>query len=245
MPLAIAAALTLHLLVVVGSQVGTRPSAPYGLTTSMTVRFVEAAVAAPDLPQVVPTPERSSRLDGQPPATVAGTPNPAAALDKPRSPAGPPSTADRRPVSPVGKPGGADVAATPLSPAEPLAARPSPATVPAAPTLPPAPAYLLGANLDVGPQPIGEIEPEYPESANLQEGKVVVRVLINEAGSVDNVAVLRSAPAGLFEHSALEAFGKARFSPGRAAGVAVKSQITVEVHFLPINRGSRISGRGY
>ena len=119
------------------------------------------------------------------------------------------------------------------------------AALPATPALPPAPAYLPGSSLDLGPQPIGEIEPEYPDAANLQEGRVVVRVLISETGSVDNVAVVRSAPAGLFEQAALEAFGKAQFSPGRAGGTPVKSQITVEVHFLPINRGSRISGRGY
>ena len=111
--------------------------------------------------------------------------------------------------------------------------------------LPAAPDYLLGATLDPGPQPIGDIEPEYPASANLQEGKVVIRVLISEAGRVDNVAVVRAAPPGLFEAATLEAFGKAQFTPARAAGVPVKSQITVEVHFLPINRGSRISGRSY
>lgn len=111
--------------------------------------------------------------------------------------------------------------------------------------LPAAPDYLLGATLDPGPQPIGDIEPEYPDSANLQEGKVVIRVLISDTGRVDNVAVVRSAPPGLFEAATLEAFGKAQFTPARAAGVPVKSQITVEVHFLPINRGSRISGRSY
>ena len=225
MPLAIAAALALHLLVIVGGQVGARPSAPSGLTASMTVRFVEAVAAAKPV-QVVDAQERSNAVDARQPAPAAERPSAVAGPYKPRA-------------------ASAVVAAAPLPRPEPLAARPPPAAQPAAPALPPAPAYLLGANLDVGPQPIGDIEPEYPESANLQEGKVVVRVLINEAGSVDNVAVVRSAPAGLFDPSALEAFAKAQFSPGRAGGVPVKSQITVEVHFLPINRGSRISGRGY
>jgi periplasmic protein TonB len=43
----------------------------------------------------------------------------------------------------------------------------------------------------------------------------------------------------------LEAFGKALFSPGKILGVAVKSQITVEVEFMPINRGATVSGRTY
>ena len=129
------------------------------------------------------------------------------------------------------------------------APEPAPSVRPASPdvppALPPAPDYLMGATLDPGPQPIGDIEPQYPETANLQEGTVVIRVLISDAGRVDNVAVVRAEPRGLFEEAALEAFGKARFAPARVSGQAVKSQMTVEVHFLPINRGARISGRGY
>jgi len=111
--------------------------------------------------------------------------------------------------------------------------------------LPAAPDYLGGARLDPGPQPIGEIEPKYPDSGLMREGTVVLRVLVDETGHVDNVAVVRATPKGAFEDAAIEAFGKALFSPGRAAGVPVKSQITVEVHFAPINRGARISGQGY
>ena len=129
-----------------------------------------------------------------------------------------------------------------VEPAAPV----QPAVRPFAPAaLPPAPDYLLGAGLDPGPRPLGSIEPEYPESANLQEGKVVLRLLISEAGVVDNVAVVRAEPRGLFEDAALEAFRAARFSPGMVLGTPVKSQITVEVEFLPINRGARISGRMY
>ncbi len=107
------------------------------------------------------------------------------------------------------------------------------------------PDYLLGARLDPGPRPLGDIQPEYPDSANLQEGKVVLRLLISDSGVVDNVAVLRAEPKGLFEEAALEAFRAARFSPGLVLGTPVKSQITVEVEFQPINRGARISGRMY
>ena len=120
---------------------------------------------------------------------------------------------------------------------------PSP-TPPAAPGLPPAPDYFAGGRLDPGPRPLEDIDPLYPEDAKQQEGSVVLRLLINEAGTVDNVAVVRAYPAGLFEQSALEAFGKAKFSPGKMLGVAVKSQITIEVMFTPINRG-KVSGRSY
>ena len=111
--------------------------------------------------------------------------------------------------------------------------------------LAPAPDYLLGSQLDPSPKPIGEIEPRYPESANLQEGSVVIRLLINERGVVDSAAVIRADPEGLFEQAALDAFGAAVFSPGRVLGVPVKSQMTVEVHFAPVNRGAGVSGRTY
>jgi protein TonB len=100
----------------------------------------------------------------------------------------------------------------------------------------PKPDYLSGGRLDPGPRPLADIAPEYPESANLQEGKVVLRVLISESGVVDEVAVVRAEPKGLFEDAALEAFRAARFSPGMVSGTPVKSQI---------NRGARISGRMY
>jgi protein TonB len=126
------------------------------------------------------------------------------------------------------------------------AATAQPATrSPPEPALAPAPDYLLGARLDPGPRPLGSIEPEYPESANLQEGKVVLRLLISDTGVVDEAAVVRAEPKGLFENAALDAFRVARFSPGMVLGTPVKSQITVEVEFLPINRGARISGRMY
>jgi len=107
-----------------------------------------------------------------------------------------------------------------------------------------APDYALGVTLDPGPRPLDEIEPDYPD-VYLREGIVVLRLLISATGHVDDVAVVRSAPEGVFEQAALDAFGKARFAPGLAGGTPVKSQITVEVQFMPINRGARISGRTY
>ena len=111
--------------------------------------------------------------------------------------------------------------------------------------LPAAPQYRAAGTLDPGPKPLSDIDPEYPTRAGQQQGTVVLRLLINEQGVVDNVAVVRATPAGFFEEAALEAFGKALFSPGRFLGVAVKSQITVEVEFMPINRGATVSGRTY
>lgn len=111
--------------------------------------------------------------------------------------------------------------------------------------LPAAVQYRAAGTLDPGPKPLGDIAPDYPARAGQQQGLVVLRLLINEQGGVDNVAVVRATPAGYFEESALEAFGKALFSPGKLLGVSVKSQITIEVEFMPINRGATVSGRTY
>jgi len=108
-----------------------------------------------------------------------------------------------------------------------------------------APDYAFGVRLDPGPRPLSDIEPDYPDMAHLREGVVVLRLLISEKGAVDNVAVVRAEPRGIFEQAAIDAFSKARFSPGLAAGTPVKSQITVEVQFMPINRGARVSGKTY
>ncbi len=108
-----------------------------------------------------------------------------------------------------------------------------------------APDYAFGVRLDPGPRPLTDIEPDYPDMKYLREGVVVLRLLISEKGGVDNVAVVRAEPRGIFEQAAIDAFSKAKFSPGLAAGTPVKSQITVEVQFMPINRGARVSGKTY
>jgi protein TonB len=151
--------------------------------------------------------------------------------------------------------GGSAAPATMVGPADvPAASAEGRATAPTSPSadpkgadaaLPAAPDYAFGIRLDPGPRPLEDIEPEYPDPVHLREGTVVLRLLISDTGRVDNVAVVRAEPRGVFEQAALEAFSRARFSPGLAAGTPVKSQITVEVQFVPINRGARVSGRTY
>ena len=71
----------------------------------------------------------------------------------------------------------------------------------------------MAGRLDPGPELLGDVEPVYPAEAGLREGTVVLRLLIGKTGTVDEVAVVRSMPKGLFEESALAAFSQARFSP--------------------------------
>lgn len=107
------------------------------------------------------------------------------------------------------------------------------------------PSDYRAVGLDPPPRPLNDIEPEYPLTQGLREGVVVLRLLINEKGIVDEAIVVRSFPPGVFDSSAVVAFGSAKFSPGMFLGLPVKSQLTVEVEFMPTNRGAAVSGRGY
>lgn len=134
--------------------------------------------------------------------------------------------------------------------AEQLAANPLPpnpvasAVATRARGLPPAPDYLAAGQLDPGPTLLSEIEPEYPEAAGSLRGAVILRLLISDQGVVDDVSVVRAAPEGVFDAAAVAAFRAAIFSPGRVLGVPVKSQVTIEVAFTPLQRGD-VSTRKY
>jgi len=73
----------------------------------------------------------------------------------------------------------------------------------------------------------------------------LLRLFINEQGTVDKAEVLRSTPPGLFDATALEAASRARFSPGYLAGVPVKSQVTFEVKYRALGSGAEAGGRTY
>lgn len=72
----------------------------------------------------------------------------------------------------------------------------------------------------------------YPEGvAENLDGRVVLRLLVSERGAIDDVVVMESDPAGMFEQSATAAFRNAQFSPGMKGGKPVKSQMVVEVRY--------------
>ena len=73
----------------------------------------------------------------------------------------------------------------------------------------------------------------------------MLRLYINERGTVDRAEVVSSTPPGLFDASAVEAFGRALFAPGHLAGAAVKSRITFELKYRALDSGAEASGRGY
>lgn len=99
--------------------------------------------------------------------------------------------------------------------------------------LKPASQYLSASQLDRRPAPNSEINPVPPKGSESKGGRVVARILINEAGKADRVIVESSEPRGVFDASVVAAFGEALYRPGYKSGVAVKSQMRVEVRIEP------------
>lgn len=91
--------------------------------------------------------------------------------------------------------------------------------------------YYLASRLQVPPRVIGELPLEYPEDSPLRDGVVVARVLISAGGGVDEAVIESADPPGVFDSAAVRGLLKARFSPGSLHGIAVASQLLLEVRY--------------
>lgn len=95
------------------------------------------------------------------------------------------------------------------------------------------PVYYSARELDVYPTPLVPLHFESP--AHLAGSGIVrdvlVRLMVDEAGAVDQVVVIAGDPAGDFELHARAKLASAKFNPGRREGRAVKSQVTVRISF--------------
>ena len=65
------------------------------------------------------------------------------------------------------------------------------------------------------------------------QGYVLVKFEIGENGRVSNVAVVESAPAGVFDEAATQAVRKWIYEPRKENGVAVTSQSRARLVFEP------------
>ena len=86
--------------------------------------------------------------------------------------------------------------------------------------------------VDAAPSKLGD--PVYPEQAarlNIS-GKVRVRLLLNENGSVDEATILAVDPSGWgFDEAVLEYLKSGRFKPAIRKGRAVRSTVDYELEF--------------
>lgn len=126
----------------------------------------------------------------------------------------------------------APVAAPATSPAATGRRRSELAAAQALPLLP-GPQYFSAAELDRRPFALTNITLDYPEGVRPREAAVVARILINEQGRADEVQILSAGPEGGFDEVVKQAFGGATYRPGQRNSRPVKSQITVEVKFVP------------
>ncbi|MEP0773850.1 MAG: TonB family protein [Acidobacteriota bacterium] len=141
------------------------------------------------------------------------------------------------------------IAPTPVPTEEPAAALPAPApTLPpptpvptAVPTRPPLAAPVttvregdLVDNPDTPPQPVSTTKATYPPLARQRrvEGTVILRALVDENGTVQEVQVLRGVRPDLgIDNAAATALRSWRFRPATKDGVRVKAWYTTSMPF--------------
>lgn len=97
--------------------------------------------------------------------------------------------------------------------------------------------YELPDDPDVMPTPIGGMKAIaenviYPETAKINklEGKVVVKVLIDEKGSVTSTEIMESLSFEC-DKAAADAIKKVKFNPAMKDGKAVKCEMMIPVQF--------------
>jgi TonB family protein len=93
------------------------------------------------------------------------------------------------------------------------------------------PRYIPAEELDERPLIRTQVQPAFPPDAPVASGRVVLRLLINEAGAVDEAVAVQSDPPDIFDEAAVDAFASARFTPGRKDGNVVRSSLRIELQF--------------
>jgi TonB family protein len=96
------------------------------------------------------------------------------------------------------------------------------------------PIYYKRSQLDARAYLVTRVDPVYPSGIPPTGGKARIRLFINERGFVDRVAIEESKASAKFGEAAAQAFRTAQFEPGKLKGVAVKSQVLIEVDFHPL-----------
>jgi TonB family protein len=86
--------------------------------------------------------------------------------------------------------------------------------------------------LDEPPQPIVQVQPEYPEKAKKAklEGRVIVVAVVDENGDVIQASI-HSSTNPIFNEAALEAAKKMKFKPGRQKDIPVKVKVLIPFAF--------------
>jgi protein TonB len=96
------------------------------------------------------------------------------------------------------------------------------------------PTYYPAKQLDVYPQPLTAIKLDYPDRAAAEriDGRLLMLLLIDEFGVVNEASVVEAHPEGYFEESTLSVFRATRFSPAQKQGHPVKSRVLLQVKYV-------------
>jgi protein TonB len=110
------------------------------------------------------------------------------------------------------------------------------APAPAAPSAPAA-AAPGPSGVDSEVIPLNEVLPEYPDQARRRgiEGHVKLAFIITAQGRVENIRVIESSPANVFDRSARRAAARWRFAPRTEGGRAVEREAVKTLEFRLTN----------
>ncbi len=194
---------------------------PVAAPVAAAIPVIEARLQ-PAAPPPIPAPPKMAV-----PATAPETaPEPA--------PEAPPKPVPPAPVASASPPAHAAPDAPPVVPSAPNPAPQPNSALPAVnvPLLVD-PTYYTAKQLDVQPRALAAINPVYPPDAVARgtAGWVVLKLKLDEGGSVQDVEVSDASAPGIFDQSALDAFRNAHFAPAQKGGRAVKSLVQIKVRY--------------
>lgn len=207
-------------LVIVGSVILFHIAALWALQTGLLRRAMEIVVPVEILSDFITPP--APRADAPVPPSPAMQPRQAARRPAPQPTPQPLAIADPTPApnAPAGVP-------TPQPPAPPIgtpvAAAPAPSSTPAKVELPSTDADYLN-----------NPKPAYPPLSKRmgEQGKVVVRVLIDANGLPQKAEIRSSSGFERLDQAALATVMKWRYVPGKRAGVAEAMWFNVPINFV-------------
>jgi periplasmic protein TonB len=103
----------------------------------------------------------------------------------------------------------------------------------------PDPTYYAARQLDVYPALVSALDIRQPDSATSADvkGYVLLLVLIDATGVVDEVSIVEAQPAGQFDDGARHALRSARFRPAMRQGRSVKSRVLIHVNYGSADAG--------
>jgi protein TonB len=198
------------------------------------IALVQVAPPPSGTAQTVIEARLTSTAKPAPVAMTANAPRPEAVAVQPQAAPEPPPPAQTEATPETAPQAGAGRA----SPVEPEATSPR-MEMPVAVDL----TYYTAREVDVHPQALFPIEPAYPPQAEAARasGSVRLALKVEENGEVSHAEVIASDPPGLFDASALAAFGKARFAPAQKNGRPVRALVVIEVKY---DYAGRLAPRG-